>query len=97
MVNCGPRMDVLDVWCVRMEDVSILDPVRGGLSISKSRELAGLYLPMLTYREALAQAMAIQRFPGAGVLGSAQTMRCNSKSISTVYAQKPSVTQASTL
>jgi hypothetical protein len=33
-------MDVLDVWCVRMEAWSILDPVRGGLSISKSRELA---------------------------------------------------------
>jgi hypothetical protein len=52
---------------------------------------------MLPYREALAQAMAMQRFPGAGVLGSAQTMRCNSKSTGTVYAQKPSVTRASTI
>jgi hypothetical protein len=42
MVNCGPRMDVLDVWCVRMEGVSMLDPVRGGLSIVENRELADL-------------------------------------------------------
>jgi hypothetical protein len=48
---------------------------------------------MLTYREALAQAMAMQRFPGAGVLGSAQTMNWNSKSTGTVYAQKPLVTR----
>jgi hypothetical protein len=32
-VNCGPRIDVLDVWCVRIEAVSMADTVRSEGSI----------------------------------------------------------------
>jgi hypothetical protein len=32
-VNCGPRIDVLEVWCERMEAVSMLDMVRSAGSM----------------------------------------------------------------
>jgi hypothetical protein len=40
-VNCGPRIDVLEVWCVRTDDVSKLDTVRTEGSIGNKAGRAG--------------------------------------------------------
>jgi hypothetical protein len=73
-VNCGPRIDVLDVWCVRIEAVSMPDALRSEGSIWRrsgiaSRYVAGIQCLLRSSMVSWYQVSAMQRFPEAGVLG----------------------------
>jgi hypothetical protein len=73
-VNCGPRMDVLEVWCVRTEAVSMLDALRTFGSMLARVEFA-VFERVQRLWEALYQVSATQRSPEAGVWRPSRTMR----------------------
>ena len=65
-VNCGPRIDVLEVWCVRTEAVSMLDPLRTYGSMLACVDFGRVGRVQRIW-EALYHVSATQRSPEAGV------------------------------